>query len=55
MKTASKQPATMVLTAPTLEDLKFLIQEMIDRGWHSDSQPVENPDSSYSVTMSKNL
>lgn len=52
---AAKPPATMVLTAPTLADLKVLVQDMIDRGWDADSEPSQNPDGSYSITMSKNI
>jgi len=51
MKASSASLPNIVITADSIEDLNTIIADMVNQGWNSDGQPVENPDGTYSITM----
>ncbi|MDZ4712200.1 MAG: hypothetical protein SGI89_07715 [bacterium] len=53
MKLTYKNSSKITVTAATLEEIEKLIADLVVQGWHSESNPVQNPDSSYTVVMVK--
>lgn len=50
ISSTSKLP-NIIITADSLQELNNLMADMVNQGWTSDGQPVENEDGTYSVIM----
>ncbi len=51
MKEVSKSTPNVVVTANSPEELKNLTSELVNHGWTSDGEPVQNEDGTYSARM----
>lgn len=42
---------TITISAATLDELNKMIADLIAQGWHTDSEPTNNSDGTFSATM----